>query len=219
MDGKPRDHIPSANKQFNLESVVLKPEEALECLTGLSEVILPIQNVRACNNLDEYFVKSTMNSRKKHKPDDSSTVKRSKPFQSTFSKEPFAVPLVRNFEKILKKDENGEPIKGTYTIAKKVKSDVFSRIEQIEPKSGPLAILKKRMGKSTKVLIRRRRKVPYISRVIEYKGILVTFDKHMNLYLKDVIESFTYTVGSKTLKRARHRENLMIRGDNIILIH
>lgn len=209
----------SDTKVFDLEVVTLNSDDALKCLRGEAIAIIPIQNIKACNNLDEYFLKSTLNSSKKHKSSDSNKTKNAKPFRSTFSAEPFAVPLERNFDKILKKTGPSSDCKSeSIGISKKAKSDVFSKVDQVEAKSGPIVVLKERMGKTVKVLIRRRRNVPFISRVLEYKGTLVLFDKHMNLYLKNVIESFSYTIENKLLKRARHRDSLMIRGDNIILV-
>lgn len=181
---------------------VLTIESAIECLRGDVDVVLPIPKAKPCNNLDEYFLKSTSNS------------------QKNLSKktEPFAVPLVRNFDKILKKPStDGEKDLGFIHRSKK-KKDVFSKSTSIELSSGRPPVLAQRLNQVVKVLIRRRRKVPYISRVIEYTGTLVMFDKHMNLYLQDVVESFTYSSGDNLLKRARFRENILVRGDNIILI-
>lgn len=194
---------------IDLEEVILTPEDALKCLTDEVNVILPTPNVRACNNLDEYFAKSTSKS-----PKSQSSRRLATP------REPFAVPLVRNFHKILKKasDSQSPTALGLVHKPKKVRPDVFSKVEAIEDTSGPLVLLKKRVDQVVKVLIRRRRKVPYISRTIEYKGTLSLFDKHMNLYLRDVIESFKYTLNGQLLKRARHRDGILIRGDNIILI-
>lgn len=219
MACKLNDCYQSDKKVFDLEAVTLNSDDALKCLRDEAIAILPMQNIKACNNLAEYFLKSTLNSSKKHKSSDSKETKNSKPFRSTFSTEPFAVPLERNFDKILKKTGSGLDCKPKSTgTSKKTKSDVFSKADQIEAKSGPIVVLKERMGKTVKVLTRRRRKVPFISRVLEYKGTLVLFDKHMNLYLRNVIESFSYTIENKLLKRARHRDSLMIRGDNIILV-
>lgn len=101
---------------------------------------------------------------------------------------------------------------------KRCRPDIFTRLEQIDQTSGPIYSLKECLNQAVKVLIRRRRKINFISRVIEYRGTLVIFDKHMNLILKDVIESFVYSIDDKVLKRARHRDCILIRGDNIILI-
>lgn len=197
---------------IDLESEFLKLDDAIKCLTGEVQVILPMPNVRACNNLDEYFIKSTHGSQRPQKQ---------VPSSSKLLQEPFAVPLVRNFERILKKPTTNETDQATTLLSRviqKRKSDVFSRTEQLEDTSGPLVLLKRNLNRTIRVLIRRRRNVPYISRVIEYKGVLVLFDKHMNLYLNDVFESFAYKLDGKMLKRTRHRDSLLIRGDNIILI-
>lgn len=218
MAGEPNDCSQSETQVFDVETVILKPEEALKCLRDEAIATIPMENIKACNNLDEYFVKSTLNSQKKHKASHGKEARSSRPFRSSFSSEPFAVPLERNIDKILKKTDSTDCEPESTSSSRKINSDVFSKADQIEAKSGPIVVLKERMGKTVKVLIRRRRKVPFISRVLEYKGTLVLFDKHMNLYLKNVIESFSYTIGEKLLKRARHRDSLMIRGDNIIVV-
>lgn len=139
---------------------------------------------------------------------------------SSFSGEQLAVPLKRNFDRILKKN-SVESDFGTTAFfnskPRKLLNDVFNRVDRIERPSG-LAFLKNRLNSQIKVIIRRRRNCPFISRVIEYKGILNMFDKHMNLYMSDVIESFTYKMDEKLIKRARHRYNIFLRGDNIILV-
>lgn len=123
----------------------------------------------------------------------------------------------RQFERILKKQEDGTPV-GLVYRPRRSKPDIFSKTEQLGPSSGPIFMLKQHVNQNVKVLIRRRRKIAYISRVIEYRGRLIMFDKHMNLALADVIESFVYKRGEQILKRARHRDNILLRGDNIILI-
>lgn len=123
----------------------------------------------------------------------------------------------RNFERVLRKTEDGSSI-GLVHRPRKSRPDIFSKLDQLDPASGPIYSLKERLNQKVKVLIRRRRKVNYISRVIEYKGTLTMFDKHMNLVLSDVIESFIYSLNDKVMKRARHRNNILIRGDNIILV-
>lgn len=197
---------------FDLETFRLSENDALKCLQNPSTVILPCPNVRACNNLNEYLLRSTsgLNRSQLNSSQPSSSKKR------CFSNEPFAVPLVRNFDRILKTStEVGSITTALSNKIRKLKPDVFSRADSM---TGPLSLLKARMNETVKVLIRRRRKVPYISRIIEYRGTLVLFDKHMNLCLENVIESFTYADGDKIMKRARHRDNLIVRGDNVILV-
>lgn len=221
----PMDQDNSHVSSIDLTSHKLTTDEALKCLTGDYNVIVPTASAQVCNNLDEYLYKSTANARKTpNRSSDASLESRRR--SSRGSQEPFAVPLVRNFEKILKSAESRKlPSQGSNSDPeqqasrpKRTKPDVFSRAESLETNSGPFSHLKSRMGKTVKVIIRRRRKVPFISRIIEYKGRLIIFDKHMNLHLGDVIESFTYLKQGKTFKRARHRESIVLRGDNIILI-
>lgn len=211
------------SRTIDLGSDLLTPADALDCLIGPINVILPSPNVTACNNLNEYFAKSTAGLHKAQSSGlESSTSKNLKDSKSKFSQQPFAVPLVRNFDRILKKNDNEECQPGTKTVSsqqKKVKQDVFTKTEKSASTLGPLLLLRERLDKPVKVIVRRRRKVPYISRVIEYKGTLILFDKHMNVYLKDVIESFKYSLGGQILKRARHRDDTLIRGDNVILIN
>lgn len=210
---------------YDLCSTALSPDECLRCLKGEVDVIIPTPSAKACNNLEEYLYRSTCGSKKaqstsKRTPSSQSSVPESSPNTSNLSQsEPFAVPLVRNFDRILKKQDNllGE-CPGLVTRKRKQQLDVFTKIDQIKPETGPINVLKNRLNQHIKVLIRRRRKVPYISRVIEYKGELVLFDKHMNLYLKDVIESFTFSLSGRLHRRARHRDNLFLRGDNVILV-
>lgn len=214
--------IQAGKSPYDLCSSVLTQDDFLRCLRDEADVILPTPNAKACNNLDEYLYKSTCGSSKVRNSTTQDAAAISSKQQSSSKKtqsEPFAVPLVRNFDRILKKTDDllGE-CPGLVTRKRKQKSDVFSRLDQIQSASGPINVLKNRLNQYIKVLIRRRRKVPYISRVIEYKGELALFDKHMNLFMKDVIESFTYSLDGKIHKRARHRDSLFIRGDNIILV-
>lgn len=217
-------------KLMSLESELLSQADAIQCLNGQIEVILPMPNVNACNNLDEYFMKSTLSKQKAQRSNqnnsNSSSSSKSefnhKTTASNFFQQPFAAPLVRNFDKILKKTDDGQVMRGSpqllNLVKRKSKADVFSKADKLGPSSGPIVLLKSKIDCIVKVLIRRRRKVPYLSRTIEYKGTLILFDKHINLYLKDVIESFKYTQGEKLLKRARYRDNILLRGDNIILV-
>lgn len=206
---------------FDLSTSKLTPDEAIKCLTGEYNVIVPTPSARPCNNLDEYLHKSTLNTRKTPNDAKQTTSKKNSRRVSN-SSEPFAVPLVRNFERILKKTNGSQEVQASPssmpTKPKKARSDVFSKTEQIETNSGPLSHLKKRLNQKVKVLIRRRKKVPYVSRIIEYKGTLTMFDKHMNMFLKDVIESFKYQKDGKLLKRGRHRDGIVVRGDNVILV-
>jgi small nuclear ribonucleoprotein (snRNP)-like protein len=207
---------------FDLSTSRLTTDDAIKCLKGEYNVVVPTPNAKPCNNLDEYLYKSTLNARKTAKGDSKQqgTSESQLRRRSTGSNEPFAVPLVRNFERILKntfQDARASP--GSMAVRpKRARADVFTKTEQIDAYSGPLSHLKKRLNKVVKVMIRRRKKVPYISRIIEYKGTLTMFDKHMNMFLEDVIESFKYQKDGKLLKRGRHRDGIMIRGDNVIMV-
>lgn len=199
--------IPS-KRIIDLSKTKLTNDEALDCLTNDQvEVVLPNPSVKACNNLDEYFLKSTNKTKV--------STKKISPNQ-----EPLAVPLVRNFDRILKKKNNSDGSETTSLLIhrpRKTQQDVFQKVAKVSDNSS-LVFLKNRLNRKIKVVIRRRRKCPYISRVLSYKGQLVLFDKHMNLYLDDVIESFAYHPYDKLIKRARHRKSIMLRGDNIIMI-
>lgn len=216
----------SSVSRIDLTSHELTTNEALRCLIGELDIEVPVPSAKVCNNLDEYLYKSTANARKTPIDDSKSGCqnRRRHSRDSFHSQEPFAVPLVRNFEKILKKGNldssqlDSTDAELTVSRPKRAKPDVFSRSEADGSTLGPLSLLKGKKGKVVKVLIRRRRKVPYISRTIEYKGTLVLFDKHMNLYLNDALESFTYTQEGRILKRARFRLGVIIRGDNVIVV-
>lgn len=204
MEDVPESFIDKKPSVINLTTDKLTSDDALQCLRGEIEVIIPIPNIKPCNNLNEYFARSTSKSNK------------NLPKKS----EPFAVPLERNFDRILKKPStSSEAIASLTQRPRKQRPDVFSRAEKPDASTSRIPVLSKRLNQDLKVLIRRRRKVPYYSRIIEYRGTLVLFDKHMNLLLSDVVESFTYVSDDKLMKRARFRDNIMIRGDNIILIH
>lgn len=221
------DSMECDKKLINLEYDLLSQADAIQCLNGQIQVTLPNPHINACNNLDEYFMKSTLSTQRaqrcNHSHSDSpgssrsSNGRRKSEFQ-----QPFAAPLVRNFDKILKKTDEGQVMRGSPQLLKivkrKSKVDVFSKADRLDSSSGPLVLLRSKQDRVVRVLIRRRRKVPYISRVIEYKGTLVLFDKHMNLYLSDVIESFKYSKDEELMKRARHRNNILLRGDNIIWV-
>lgn len=214
----------SEKRTIDLAKVKLTPDEALTCLTDCQvDVILPSPSVKACNNLEEYFYRSTLNLKKSQSQ---SHTKSSKPQRSakknhSFSSEVLAVPLTRNFDRILKRRDSGDEFGSTsmfITRPKKIQQDVFYKATHTE-KSSALNFLKERLGKKVKIQIRRRRKCPFISRVLDYRGKLVLYDKHMNVFLEDVIESFAYkSSDSMVVKRARHRANLFLRGDNIIVI-
>lgn len=223
----------NVRKVYDLTLTKLTPDQALECLLTHDDslVSLPTPNVRACNNLDEYMLKSTskssnitangklLSSTSEPKYYDCANRFKKSTGSTSFSNEPLATPLNRNFDRILKKTKNADgelvPVPLYSTKKAKIQQDVFSKMDTA---SLGLSLLKDKLDKKVKILIRRRRKCPYISRVIEYMGQLVLFDKHMNIYLRNVIESFSYNIGDKLVKRARHRDNIMIRGDNIILI-
>lgn len=211
-------------KIYDLEQDLLTREEALECLRcGQDIVKIPVPSVKACDSLDEYFARSTAKKNRTSSCDSTRPESRSgNPNTSRYDK-PFSVPLVRNFDRILKKTndvcpEESSALLNIISKQTRVKPDLFTRLEQLDQSKGPLLHLKKNVDKIVKVLIRRRRRVPYVCRTLEYKGTLVLFDKHMNLYLKDVIESFKYHLNGKLMKRARHRDNMFIRGDNVILV-
>lgn len=212
-------------KSISLESDILSHDDAILCLTDQIDVVVPVPDVGVCNNLDEYFIKSTISTQRAQRISSNNPLKSLKSHNHlgttsrTSPEQIFVTPQVRNFEKILKKTDD-EQVTRNYqsSSSTRKKLDVFSKIEQLDPASGPLSLLKKKINSVVKVLIRRRQKVPFISRVIEYKGTLILFDKHMNLYLRDVIESFKYSQDEKLLKRARHRDDILVRGDNIILI-
>lgn len=204
---------------IDISTTQLTSEVAAKCLLGECDVILPTPNVKPCNNLDEYLFKSTLNMRRKSH-DRSLNESRQSSRGSTRLSEPFSVPLVRNFEKILKSENQSQASFSGNKVnrPRRMQQDVFTRTEQIETNSGPMSHLKCRLDQTVKITIRRRRKIPYISRTIDYRGTLAMFDKHMNLYLKNVIESFTYMRDRKKHKRARHRDGIILRGDNIILV-
>lgn len=216
-------------KIYDFEQDLLSPEQARECLIQDEDIVkLPVPSVKACDSLDEYFSRSTAKKNRTSSTCSSSSRNDSQNNKSlstsiTKHEQPFSVPLVRNFDRILRKQSDAGPLETSALLniiskPKKSKADLFTRLEQLDQSKGPLSHLKKNVDKVVKVLIRRRRKVPYISRTIEYKGTLVLFDKHMNLYLRDVIESFKYQIGGKLMKRARHRDRMFIRGDNVILV-
>lgn len=214
------DDLDLSKPQFDIGSTRLTSVDAVKCLTGEYNVVIPLPNARPCNNLDEYLHKSTINVRRTPKNDLNQTSTSKSSTTKKPVKVPFAVPLVRNFEKILKKSNpfSGDSPNNAPSRPKRAKTDIFTKTEQIGSDSGPMLLLKKRLNQQLKVLIRRRKKVPYISRVIEYRGKLVLFDKHMNLYLQDVVEMFKYEKDGKVFSRGRHRDAIILRGDNIILV-
>lgn len=212
MESKNQDEL-QRSLNIDLSKSLLTAEDAFRCLTDAHvKIILPSPNARACNNLGEYFQKSTQNLPRNQNRNKSKT--------PSYHNETLAVPLVRNFDRILKKPSNSDEFGKTSFLIdrpRRVQHNVIDKAQNV--KSNPnLIFLRDRINEKVKILIRRRRKCPYISRVIEYKGKLVLFDKHMNLFLDDVIESFSYNSGDKLIKRARHRESVMLRGDNIIMV-
>lgn len=190
---------------FDLSTTRLSVDDALKCLTGEYFVGVPTPSAKPCENLDQYLYRSKT---KNYKGGDG---------KQQSSSKPLAVPLLRNFERIMKQEARGSP-SSRPTAPKKARVDVFTKAQQIQSSSGPILHLKNRLNQVVKVLIRRRKKVPYISRIIEYKGTLIIFDKHMNMLLRDVIESFKYERDGKILKRGRHRDEIIVRGDNVILV-
>lgn len=212
-------------KSINLESDIISHSDAILCLRDQIDVLVPFPDIGVCNNLDEYFLKSTISTQRAQQGSDiplksSESENHLENTSITFPEQIFVTPQIRNFEKILKKIDAGK-VTRNYQLSSSIsrkKLDVFSKIEQLGPSSGPLFLLKSKVNTDIEVLIRRRRKVPFISRAIKYRGTLVLFDKHMNLYLKDVIESFKYSRDGKLAVRARHRYDMLVRGDNIISI-
>lgn len=218
---------PDFKQTFDLEKDLLSAEEARECLIQGEDIVkLPVTSVTACANLDEYFARSTAKKKRTSSCSSSRTSScRLRDSSASISRpeQPLSVPLVRNFDRILKKPnvdchQESSALLNIISRPRQKKPDLFSRLDKLDQSKGPLLHLKRNVDKTVKVLIRRRRKVPYISRTIEYKGTLVLFDKHMNLFLRDVIESFKYHLNGKLMKRARHRDKVFIRGDNVILV-
>lgn len=182
--------------EINLETTILTEHLAAKCFEPGTRVIIPMTNSQTCNSLSDYYNKSFGGK---------------SPRKSNF----FELPA-RNFASILldpSKDASEQDRR-----PKKKRPDVFKKIDELDHRSGPLNLLKQSLGKTIKVKVRRRRKAPYISRVIDFKGTLILFDAHLNLLMEDVTESFTYELDNQLLVRAREKKSFFLRGDNIILI-
>lgn len=212
---------------IDLETSILTKETALFCLTtkNTNNVILPTPSAQIFNNLDEYFKRSCP--QKRHEPNQIDQLKKG------LLSSKYDPPPERNFDRILLKPEC-DPRQVTSSsssvvdnskdaqqqkIIKRSKPDVLSKADKLHEASGPLYQLKKFLNTNVCVLVRRRRTVPFVSRVIQLDGKLIMFDAHFNILLHDVEESFKYSTPDGRLeKRGRLKKKLFVRGDNIILV-
>lgn len=137
--------VDDKRRTIQLETSLLTPDDALLCFRDEATIVLPNSTVPACNNLDEYYVKSTFGAKKTKKniTDVSPSLGPSRTKRSnneSFSNEPFAVPLVKNLDRILKKTETNDCTNGTILMSKvnKTRPDIFSLTEKQEDTSGQI---------------------------------------------------------------------------------
>lgn len=180
-----------AINECDLESETFDAKTCL--LEDEMRVIIPIPNARTFNNIDEYYSK-------------------------TFSK--------INAEKQLPSNscEKLEPFQRTLQIVESVSTHKRRELQTVLTKmrqtNGPYFLLYKSLNNRIKVLIRRRRKVQLFSgRFGWISGLLIAFDKHYNLAMTDVDE--TYSQINKNNQKVdvnNHIKQLFVRGDNVVLI-
>ena len=183
------EEIDSSEDKHDLESASFDPESSLAAHTN--RVVIPVPNAHIYNNIDEYFRKSFG----KNKPLPSISGCKAEPIKRTLVVE-HCVPSYKRRE--------------LPTVLTKMKASI----------AGPNALLLKCLNKRIKVLIRRRKSVKLFSERFGWvSGLLVAFDKHLNLCLTDVDERYQKLDQNNEPKDiCHHFKQLFIRGDNIVVI-
>ncbi|UXI17207.1 hypothetical protein NH340_JMT03150 [Sarcoptes scabiei] len=192
--------------EINLDAEDLDPELLLFGGDRV-HINIPVPEAPVFNNLDEYYRKSV------HKRNES--LLNSGPKQNSSS----VVKEIEN-KRLLNSIRNEKVIKSTPKNISKL-TDV---IQKMSNEHGPLSILYRSLNSSIKVLVRRMKASNLREERFSWiTGHLMAFDKHFNLILMNVIESYRHQMREKKNHEIylikKSTKQLLIRGDNIILIN
>lgn len=190
MEGE--EGIRSSQEIHDLESELFDAEASLAA--DEDRVAIPVPSAHIFNNIDEYFRK---------------TFGKSRPLPSLQSSSGSKGPAFKRtlvLEECVPKHKRKE----LPTVLTKMKASI----------AGPNALLLKCLNKRIKVLIRRRKRVKLFSERFGWlSGVLVAFDKHLNLCVTDVDEKYQKCdQNNQTIDVCHHFRQLFIRGDNIVVV-
>lgn len=198
----------SEEKQVSADEIRLDSEnfDAKKALLSDFNVILPCPNAKTFNNLAEYFSK---------------TFGKNKNDKQLLDAAKCEIPILsakERFAKFIKPKLEDEP-SSIQSVSKKKLSTVLSKMDDAEFK-GPISLLHKSLNCRVKVFVRRRKHDNFgTARFAWLSGLLIVFDKHFNLVLSDVEESF------KTLNQERQEvevlnktNKLFVRGACVLLV-
>lgn len=191
------------SKEISLDSEDFDPNAALFGGENV-KVNIPVPEARVFNNLAEYYSR-TFAKKNERKAEENLTKQVNAASASTSR---FA-----NFQ--LKPTED---TRGTRRSKGKSTTSVLDKMQQTQ---GPLSILYRSISQPIRILVRRRKTCPLRDeRFAWISGLLVAFDKHLNLALQNVYEEYLHQrTGSKEGIRIRkYTKQLLVRGDNIVLV-
>lgn len=176
------------NSKLMFESEEFDPQLVLFAPADVN-ISLPVPEAKVFNNLAEYYQKTFPNKNPANK--------------QTVTSEPI-IPLKRNLPM-------PEP------IPRKSLPNVITKMESAQ--DGPLSILYQSINKTIRVLIRRKRACPIRSEKFAWTvGILLAFDKHLNLALGNAIEQYQHHHQGIAINIRKNMKSVFIRGDNVILV-
>ncbi|KAI2805486.1 hypothetical protein RDWZM_008742 [Blomia tropicalis] len=189
-------------KVIDLADEVIDPNEVL--FNDNVVVNVPAPEAKTFNNLAEYYSKTFG---KKNEEKFEQNINERLNTAST-SMERFA-----NF-KLKQNDETEVP-----RMKRRTKSNlcIFDKMNQ---STGPLSILYRSMGKQLKIFVRRRKICSSKEERFSWlTAHLVAFDRHLNLALQDVVETFSHQLNSKhSVMIQKRTRQMLIRGDNVVLV-
>ena len=174
------------SRKLDFTGPLFDPDYALQTPDHALQTI-PCKNAKTFNNLDEYYKKTFVKNVTNLKPQEVVVVEPDRKFTE------------QQIESCKRKNTWKDP------------PDVLNRMRKA---MGPLSLLNKSLGQKVDVFIRRRKLGPVSSHYEKVCGLLLAFDKHVNVILQDVDR----TVIINDQKRERHSNKLFIRGDNIIYV-
>lgn len=176
------------NPKLSFESEEFDPHLVLFAAADVN-IHLPVPEAKAFNNLAEYYQKTFPNKNPANK--------------KLASTEP-TLPLKRNLPM-------PEP------VPRKELPNVLTKM--VDAQHGPLSILYRSINRTVRVLIRRKRACPIRSEQFAWTiGLLVAFDKHLNLSLGNAIEQYQHHHKGIAINIRKNMKSVFIRGDNVILV-
>lgn len=106
-----------------------------------------------------------------------------------------------------------------------VQRQVQTVLTRMQSTTGPMHLLTRCMGLRISIRIRRRKAGPPGSQFACVTGLLVAFDKHLNLILRDVDEVISLMSHKQPglmqqciHQKERHVSRLFVRGDSVVIV-